>query len=159
MTEAFSRDAFGATKKDPALYDNFTKVVGSHTVKAGFYWDTSENFQSSWRAWAETITALTIWDGAREQFGKRRCRLPPRTQLGNYQQMSSFPTIDLKFHQWSIYAQDSFKASRQLTLNYGLRFDHVGQCTDRRNGLPGLGPSDLSAKCLRAHWTCNCRSE
>src|SRR5579863_4969265 len=41
--------------------------------------------------------------------------------------MTSIPVNDFKFHQWSLYAQDSFKANRQLTLNYGLRFDHVGQ--------------------------------
>ncbi len=121
----FDGNAFGATKKDPALYDNFTKVLGTHTLKAGFYWDTSENIQSS--------GGLGVSDNGNYNLGWG----PAGT--GNvvadfleggsngYQQVSSFPTNDLKFHQWSLYAQDSFKANRQLTLNYGLRFDHVGQ--------------------------------
>jgi hypothetical protein len=122
---SFQNGAFGAIKKDPALYDNFTKVVGSHTLKAGFYWDTSENIQSSGGlgpgdngtynlGWGPNSTGNVVADFL-------------KGGTGNYQQVSSFPTNDLKFHQWSIYAQDSFKANRQLTLNYGLRFDHVGQ--------------------------------
>ena len=60
---------------------------------------------------------------------------------GNYQQISSFPTNDLKFHQWSLYAQDSFKANRQLTLNYGLRFDHVGQWYGTPEGFQVWNPA------------------
>ncbi|MGH9582346.1 MAG: carboxypeptidase-like regulatory domain-containing protein, partial [Bryobacteraceae bacterium] len=39
--------AFGATKSDYALYDNFTKVAGTHTMKFGAYWDSNGNQQSS----------------------------------------------------------------------------------------------------------------
>jgi hypothetical protein len=116
---------FGALKRDPAIYDNFTKVVGSHTLKAGFYWDTSENIQSS--------GGLGVSNNGNYNMGwgpNSSGNVVADFYLGranNYQQVSSFPTNDLKFHQWSLYAQDSYKASRQLTLNYGLRFDHVGQ--------------------------------
>ena len=61
----------------------------------------------------------------------------------NYQQVSSFPTNDLKFHQWSIYAQDSYKANRQLTLNYGLRFDHVGQWYGTPQGFQVWNPATV----------------
>ena len=48
MTGALTGGGLSAAiKKDPALYDNFTKVIGLHTLKAGFYWDTSENIQSA----------------------------------------------------------------------------------------------------------------
>jgi hypothetical protein len=123
---------YGAIKRDPSLYDNFTKVMGSHTLKAGFYWDTSENIQSSCGygspdglgpcdngtftegGWGPNSSGNVIADFA---LGRST----------GYAQMSSIPVNDLKFHQWAVYAQDSFKANRQLTLNYGLRFDHVGQ--------------------------------
>ena len=58
--------------------------------------------------------------------------------------MSSFPTNDFKFHQWSLYAQDSFKANRQLTLNYGLRFDHVGQWYGTSQGIQVWNPAAIS---------------
>jgi len=65
-------------------------------------------------------------------------------RTASYQQVSSFPVNDLKFHQWSIYAQDSFKANRQLTLNYGLRFDHVGQWYGTPQGFQVWNPSSYN---------------
>lgn len=124
---------FGAIKKDPSLYDNFTKVVGTHTLKAGFYWDTSGNIQST--------AALQVGNQGNYNIGWG----PNGTgnvvadfllgDAGNYQQQNIIPTQYIKFHQWSLYAQDSFKANRQLTLNYGLRFDHVGQWYGPANGM------------------------
>ncbi|HTZ82837.1 MAG TPA: carboxypeptidase regulatory-like domain-containing protein [Candidatus Acidoferrales bacterium] len=135
----FQGNAFGAIKRDPAIYDNFTKVVGSHTLKAGFYWDTSDNIQSS--------GGLSPGDNGTYNLGwgpGDAGNVVADFELGraaNYQQVSAFPTNDLKFHQWSIYAQDSFKANRQLTLNYGLRFDHVGQWYGTSQGFQVWNPA------------------
>jgi len=136
---SFQKGAFGATKKDPALYDNFTKVLGSHTVKAGFYWDTSENIQSAGGLGPGDNGTYNLGWGPNSSGNVVADFLLGRT--GNYQQVSSFPTNDLKFHQWSIYAQDSFKANRQLTLNYGLRFDHVGQWYGTPQGFQVWNPA------------------
>jgi hypothetical protein len=134
----FQGNAFGAIKRDPALYDNFTKVVGSHTLKAGFYWDTSENIQSSGGLGPGDNGTYNLGWGPNSSGNVVADFLLGRT--GNYQQVSSFPTNDLKFHQWSLYAQDSFKANRQLTLNYGLRFDHVGQWYGTPQGFQVWNP-------------------
>jgi hypothetical protein len=135
----FAGNAFGAIKKDPALYDNFTKVVGLHTLKAGFYWDTSENIQSSGGLGPGDNGTYNLGWGPNSSGNLVADFLLGRT--GNYQQISSFPTNDLKFHQWSIYAQDSFKANKQLTLNYGLRLDHVGQWYGTPQGFQVWNPS------------------
>ena len=138
----FQSGAFGATKKDPALYDNFTKVIGSHTLKAGFYWDTSENVQSAGGLGPGDNGTYNLGWGPNSSGNVVADFLLGRT--GNYQQVSSFPTNDLKFHQWSLYAQDSFKANRQLTLNYGLRFDHVGQWYGTPQGFQVWNPAVYS---------------
>ena len=130
----FASNAFGATKKDPALYDNFTKVIGSHTLKAGFYWDTSDNLQSSGGLEGGNDIGIFNLGGGPGETSNVVANFNMGA-VGNYQQTSSFPVFDIKFHQWSLYAQDSFKASKKLTLNYGLRFDHVGQMYGPSNGM------------------------
>jgi hypothetical protein len=135
----FNGSGFGGLKKDPALYDNVTKVIGPHTIKAGFYWDTSENLQSSEGignggngtynlGWGSNSTGNVVADFL---LGR----------AANYQQPSSSTVFDIKSHQWSLYAQDSFKATRKLTLNYGLRFDHVGQYYGPPNGMQVWDPA------------------
>jgi len=135
----FQGNAFGAIKKDPAIYDNYTKVIGTHTLKAGFYWDTSENVQSSGGLGPGDNGTYNLGWGPNSSGNVVADFLLGRA--GNYQQVSSFPTNDLKFHQWSLYAQDSFKANRQLTLSYGLRFDHVGQWYGTPQGFQTWNPS------------------
>jgi hypothetical protein len=139
MDNAFSgTNAFGAIKRDPALYDNYTKIIGSHSLKAGFYWDTNDNIQST--AGLET--------GAQGSYNLGwgngdTGNVVSDFLLGvnnSYQQQSSIPTFNIQDHQWSLYAQDSYKANKQLTLNYGLRFDHVGQWYGPSNGMQVWNP-------------------
>jgi hypothetical protein len=142
--EEFSFDTtgfsgFGALKRDPAIYDNFTKVIGAHTIKTGVYWDTSENIQSAGGLAPGDNGTFNIGGGPGDTSNYISNVL--LGALGSYQQVSSFPSFDIKFHQWSLYAQDSFKANRQLTLNYGLRFDHVGQMYGPPNGMQVWDPA------------------
>ena len=48
---------------------------------------------------------------------------------------------DIIWHQWSLWAQDSWKATRKLTLNIGLRADHVGQWYDKLGGTQVWDPA------------------
>ncbi len=140
MDNAFSgANEFGAIKRDPALYDNFTKIIGSHTLKAGFYWDTSDNIQSTAGLETGAQGSYNLGWGADSTGNVVADFLLGRT--ANYQQQSSIPTFNIQFHQWSLYAQDSFKAGKQLTLNYGLRLDHVGQWYGPSNGMQVWSPN------------------
>lgn len=133
----FNGGGFGATKKDPSVYDNFTKVVGSHTLKFGAYWDTSQNLQSSSGFpnppaggangtyalnWGSVSTGNTVADF---EIG----------HVNQYAQPNQDIVQTIQNHQWAIYAQDSYKANRQLTVSYGLRFDHEGQWYGPANGM------------------------
>jgi hypothetical protein len=135
-------NGFGAIKKDPSLYDNFTKVLGSHTLKAGFYWDTSQNVQSSAGLQLGNQGNYNVGWGANDTGNVVADFLLGAN--GNYQQQNIIPTFDIKFHQWSIYAQDSYKANRQLTLNYGLRLDHVGQWYGPASGMAVWDPGSYN---------------
>lgn len=127
----YGKGTFGKTSKAPSIADTFTKIVGTHSLKAGFYWDTQENLQSTSNnfgdggAWAEYD--VSPWDST----GTSNIvldRLLGRN--ASYTEQSTEPVPDIKWHQWSLWAQDSWKATRKLTLNVGLRADHMGQWYD-----------------------------
>ncbi|HTU36347.1 MAG TPA: TonB-dependent receptor [Candidatus Acidoferrum sp.] len=98
------------------------------------YWDQVENSQSN--------TGLQAGDNGNYNLGwgpgdtgNVVADFLTGSGIASYQQQT-FPWVtDLKYHQWSIYAQDSFQASRQLTLNFGLRLDHMGQWYGPPNGM------------------------
>ena len=119
----FQGGAFGGLKSDPAIYDNLSKVVGTHTMKFGFYWDGNGNQQSSGQAINGTYDFETYG-------GTTTGNIYADLLLGraaNYSQASAIPVDNLVYHQYSFYAQDSWKLSRRLTINYGFRLDHIGQ--------------------------------
>jgi hypothetical protein len=128
---------FGKTSKAPSIADTFTKIVGTHALKAGFYWDTQENLQANgsdingnydFENWGASSTENLTLD-----------RLMGRPL--DYDQNNTDVVPLITWHQWSIWAQDSWKATRKLTINYGLRADHMGQWYDQIGGTQVWDPS------------------
>jgi hypothetical protein len=119
---------FGKTSKAPNISDTFTKILGTHSIKAGMYWDTSENLQASGgiNDAASNGTFQNAYSySSNDTYNPVFDRLIGR--LAGYNEENITPTQDIKWHQWSIWAQDSWKFNRKLTLNYGMRADHIGQ--------------------------------
>ena len=142
----FNGSGFGKEAIDPTVYDNYTKVLGSHTLKVGFYWDTSKNIQSSSGFpnppsggangtyalnWGSVSTGNTVADFL---IG----------HINQYAQPNEDVVQTIQGHQWAIYAQDSYKANRQLTVSYGLRFDHEGQWYGPANGMAVWNPTSYT---------------
>ncbi len=138
---SFTTGSFGATKQVPAFYDNFTKIIGTHTLKTGFYWDSSENIQN-----ANDPDNGTYNLAQYSQY--TTTNLVADLELGridSYAQQNYAPVEGLKFHQWSIYGQDSWKAARSLTVNLGFRLDHMGNWYGYSpSPYPGIQVFDLN---------------
>jgi hypothetical protein len=137
--------AFGGTKLGYAFYDNFTKNIGTHSLKTGFYWDYEGNQQSSGSYTGSTNGTYNIGWGANQTGNLVADMLAGR--LSSYVEASSDPVEQIGFHQWSVYAQDSWKVNKQLTLNYGIRADHEGQwyggLADGNFWLGGAGKNNV----------------
>lgn len=135
----FNGAGFGKEAKDPSFYDNFTKVVGSHTVKLGVYWDTSQNIQTSSGIFTGANGSYNLnWGGVSTGNTVADFLIG---HINNYSQPSADISTTIQNHQWAIYAQDSYKANRQLTVSYGLRFDHEGQWYGPSNGMAVWNPA------------------
>jgi hypothetical protein len=136
----YGPNSFGKTAKAPAYTDNFTKIVKTHSIKAGFYWDTQENLQSygGQPDPYDGVFDVESW-GSSSTYNMTLDRLMGRNQ--NYTEQNAVPTPDELWHQWSIWGQDSWKATPKLTVNAGLRADHVGQWYDKLGGTQVWDPA------------------
>jgi len=129
---------FGKTSNAPNISDNISKVWGTHTVKAGFYWDFNQNDQTGGDQTNASQGTLTYYNYQGQSTGNEIADFV--TGRAGLNQTNNFPTENFKYYQYSFYVQDSWKASRRLTLTYGLRMDHMGQWFP--NSGPGLAVWD-----------------
>lgn len=133
---------FGKLARVPQLYDTVSKVIGTHTAKAGFYWSQPYNAQTNGcDNGCNNNGQFNL--GWPQQYGTGN--IVSDFELGvvnNYEQQSSNPTDNIKMNQWAVWAQDSWKANKQLTLNLGVRADHIGQWYGEPAGMQvWAGPS------------------
>ena len=90
-------DTFGKTSTAPSIADTFTKIIKTHSVKAGFYWDAQENLQANgsningtydFENWGYTTTQNMTLD-----------RLMGR--ITSYNENNTDVVPDIIWHQWS----------------------------------------------------------
>jgi hypothetical protein len=116
---------FGKLSLDPSLADNLSKVAGKHSMKFGLYWDFAENLQPGGLGnWAQGMVDFAN-TGATTSGNPMADFLTGRVQ--SFQQVTALSVYDMKFSQYSFYAQDQWRIHRRLTLTYGLRVEHLGQ--------------------------------
>ncbi|HTS05340.1 MAG TPA: carboxypeptidase regulatory-like domain-containing protein [Candidatus Eisenbacteria bacterium] len=113
-----------AVKGIPSVAGDVTKVFKTHTMKYGFYWEHTYNKQDNWgqfmgvlaydpwtnitgNNYADMLMGITGQEGYFEQA------LPPPTNLA--QNIASF------------YAQDHWRLTRRITVDYGMRFEHYAK--------------------------------
>lgn len=133
----YGPNSFGKTSEAPSIADVYTKIVGTHSIKVGFYWDAQENLQSTDGqdgAGVQGNYEVANW-GSSSTYNVTLDRLLGRNYA--YEEVSTDPVPDELWHQWSIWGQDQWKVSRKLTLTLGLRADHMGQWYDK------LGPTQV----------------
>jgi hypothetical protein len=122
--------------------DNLTKQWRTHSIKVGAYAEVTANNQIPYN-YTQGVYAFNHYNAG--------CVVNPDpvsgassgdvSQLqnnvanfdqgcGGFSQSSSSQNADLHFHTYDFYLTDEWKATRRLTLTYGLRFDHMGAWFD-----------------------------
>ncbi len=124
--QQFQAGDFGKLSDTPNISDNISKVAGTHTLKFGFYWDFAQNQQTSSNFLSANQGVLEF-----ENYGANSSGNPAADfamgRTTSFYQTNTAPVANFYYHQYSFYANDQWKATRRLTLTYGLRFDHMGQ--------------------------------
>ena len=123
------------------IADNFVKVMGTHTLKFGGYYEYVINKQPSS---ANVQGTLTFNANNSITSGNAYGDLMLGRAAG-FSQQNFNPLYNEGYHLMEFYAQDSWKVTRRLTLDLGLRFSHIGQWYDREGiGFAVWNPSTYS---------------
>jgi hypothetical protein len=122
--------------------DNLTKLIKTHTIKIGVYVERDENNQTDLNV-ASNGQIENYYDGPNNAPGS--IQQPDGAQYnspGNYLasfflgQVSAFQQYNFQtnsdLYYWNVagFATDSWKVNKKLTLDYGLRLDHMGPWQD-----------------------------
>ena len=129
-----------------AYYDNLSWTKGKHTTKFGFFLSPYENNtqydfygNGSFSFFGPSTGTGSGTDLADFLFG-----LPD-----NYFQASN-ALSNIRTHQYAAYAQDSFKATRRLTLNLGVRYEYSEPKYDTQGRSFSFIPGEQSQRFVNA---------
>lgn len=132
-----------AKKTLPSIADNVYKVWGTHTTKFGFYWERAWNSQPG-NGSVNGSAIFSNWGSNSSGNAYADMLMGQTTQYSetNYDVVPAF-----RYLQEEFYGTDSWKISRHLTLDYGLRVSHLGPWVDTTGygfaaWYPNLYPQD-----------------
>lgn len=138
------------TDNSYSISGNLTKIIGRHTLRFG-----GEARRIEWD-YAQTNSAgstYTFDSGFTSEFplaASSTTGSPSNTGYGTSSFLLGFPSAgsatepDLSaglMHYFGLYANDSFRVSRKLTLQLGIRWESPGSFQERHNSLTTFDPS------------------
>jgi hypothetical protein len=136
-----------ADKWMPSISDTVTKVVGTHTIKGGFFWEWIRNAQP---ANNNTNGDLQFWAAGNGSytFGNDYADMVTGNITQGYNETSYTNIHDEAYNTYEGFVQDDWKVSKRLTLNFGMRFTHFQPWADRTgHGFAIFDYADYSSSC------------
>lgn len=105
------------------ITDGFSKIAGQHSMKFGFYGQRSWKDQTSFGAFDGQYTfSDTATNPLDTNFGFSNAALGVYNQ---FTQAANFINGQYRYWNLEFYAQDTWKVTRRLTLDYGVRVAYV----------------------------------
>ncbi len=127
-------------KEDPAFADDFTKVVGSHTLKFGAFTQNTSNYQGG----GQQVNGIFSYGGQNPNPFLGYIVGSPNNPTANfvmgsvtgYNEANKSPNSDMAYQIVSFYGNDNWKVNNKLSVDIGFRLEHVGHWYDRTgNGM------------------------
>jgi len=119
--------------------DNFSKIAGSHILKFGIY---IERMRKDEVGGPNTRGAFAFDKNANNPFDSNYAF--SNALLGNFANYSEGtfrPYSHYRYTQLEWYAQDAWKVSRRLTLEFGVRFYNAAAAHDERFNITTFDPA------------------
>ncbi len=135
---------YAVRKEAPQFADTLTKVWGRHTIKLGGFTQTTDNYQSTFGSYLDGN--LSYYGGQSPDASNGLSEEgSPQNKTANfimgiatgYSENNIAPIADLAYMSTAAFVDDSWKMSQHLTVELGLRMEHVGHWYDRDGiGMP-----------------------
>jgi hypothetical protein len=123
-------------KELPEFEDNLTKVWGSHTFKVGASTENVDNLQAPFSNLNGSINSFSGQNPDAISGLPVGSKYNPVANfvmgsVSSYDEWNIAPLQDLAYQQTGLYADDSWKINKRVTVEVGFRFDHITHWYDR----------------------------
>lgn len=133
--------------KNHNIFVNITKTLGNHTMKFGVdynHYNKTENNAGA-NAGSFAFTNGNLPAGSKAQAYQQAWANFLTGFVSTFTQASYDVTPSVTAKQIEGYAQDDWKITPRLTVNYGVRYSHFGQPIDQNHQLTTFDPSLYNA--------------
>lgn len=131
-----------AVKGIPSVAEDFTKVIRTHSTKYGFYYEHVYNKQDNWGTFMGQFT----YDPWNDISGNNYADMLMGIGNDGFSEQALPPPTNLAQNIAGFYAQDDWKLSRRITVQYGMRFEHYAKpYANNPWGIAVFNPSLYSA--------------
>jgi hypothetical protein len=142
-----------ANKYMPSFSDTVAKVIGTHTVKGGFFWEWIRNVQpanNSTNGYLQFPSGSSNPLTTGDPYADMALGIP-----GSYGESSFNRLNDIAYNTYEGFVQDDWKATKRLTINFGLRLTHFQPWIDRLgDGYSIFNNADFAPACTGAPTFC-----
>jgi Carboxypeptidase regulatory-like domain len=141
-----------ANKWMPSVSDTFTKVMGDHTIKAGIFYEWIRNSQPA----NNNTNGEQLVSASSNSFSYGNEYADLLTgNLNSYNETNKNRINDIAYGTYEFFVQDSWKATRKLTVELGVRFSHFQPWEDRLGfGYSIFAPSQYAQACAGSPTFC-----
>lgn len=122
-------------KEDPSFADNFTKVMGAHTLKIGGFTQNTANYQGGGQQMNGSLSfggyAPNPFLGHNVGSQNNPTANFVMGSLTGYNEANASPNSDMAYQIVSAYVNDNWRFNNRLNFEIGARIEHVGHWYDR----------------------------